>query len=134
MRNPETQAPINEDTIYRIYSMTKPITGVAMMMLYEEGKFSLDDPVSKYVPEFENLKVLGPKDDAGKYPIVALERQPTMRELMSHTAGLRMVLAVMIRRIQPFASNASLAPGYADIYRQGGECAIAVSAGNGMVL
>ena len=87
IRNPETGAPISKDTIYRIYSMTKPVTGVALMMLYEEGKFSLDDPVSKFVPEFEGLQVLGPKDASGEYSLVPLNRQPTMRELMSHSAG-----------------------------------------------
>ena len=87
LRGLESQTPIEEDTIYRIYSMTKPVTGVAMMMLYEEGKFDLDDPVSMYVPEFENLKVLGGVDEDGGAILVDLERQPTMRELMSHTSG-----------------------------------------------
>jgi CubicO group peptidase (beta-lactamase class C family) len=80
-------APITEDTIYRIYSMTKPITGVALMSLYEDGKFQLDDPVSQYIPEFDNLKVVESYEPDGSYVLVPLERQPTMRELMSHTAG-----------------------------------------------
>lgn len=88
VRGLESQAPIEGDTIYRIYSMSKPITGVAMMMLYEDGKFDLDDPVSKYVPEFENLKVLGGVNEDGSAILVDLERQPTMRQLMSHTSGL----------------------------------------------
>lgn len=87
VRGLESQAPIEGDTIYRIYSMSKPITGVAMMMLYEDGKFDLDDPVSKYVPEFENLKVLGGVNEDGSAVLVDLERQPTMRQLMSHTSG-----------------------------------------------
>ncbi|MEM9570901.1 MAG: serine hydrolase domain-containing protein [Pseudomonadota bacterium] len=87
LRGLEAQAPIEDDTIYRIYSMTKPITGVAMMMLYEEGLFELDDPVTKFVPEFENLKVLGGVNDDGSAILVDLERPPTMRELMSHTSG-----------------------------------------------
>ena len=78
---------IEQDTIYRIYSMTKPITGVAMMMLYEQGKFSLDDPVTKFIPEFENLEVVKSFEKDGSFEIEPLERQPTMRELMSHTAG-----------------------------------------------
>jgi CubicO group peptidase (beta-lactamase class C family) len=49
--------PIQRDSIFRIYSMTKPVTGVAMMMLYEEGKWRLDDPVSRYIPEFAKLQV-----------------------------------------------------------------------------
>ena len=87
LRGLEAQAPIEDDTIYRIYSMTKPVTGVAMMMLYEEGKFELDDPVTKYVPEFENLKVLAGVNEDGSPIIADLERPPTMSELMSHTSG-----------------------------------------------
>ncbi len=87
LRGLEAQAPIEDDTIYRIYSMTKPITGVAMMMLYEEGKFELDDPVTKYVPEFENLKVLAGVNEDGSAILADLERPPTMSELMSHTSG-----------------------------------------------
>ncbi|MEO1661607.1 MAG: serine hydrolase domain-containing protein [Pseudomonadota bacterium] len=83
----EAQKPIGDDTIYRIYSMTKPITGVAMMMLWEEGKFELDDPVTKYIPEFENLKVLGGVNEDGSAILVDMERAPTMREVMSHTSG-----------------------------------------------
>ena len=87
LRGLESQTPIEDDTIYRIYSMTKPITGVAMMMLYEEGKFDLDDPVSKFVPEFEDLKVLAGVAEDGSAILGDLERQPTLRELMSHTSG-----------------------------------------------
>ena len=84
----ENGVPMEEDTIFRIFSMTKPITGVAMMMLYEEGKFSLDDPVGKYIPEFADLVVA--KDDAPNgIPMAELAQHPmTMRELMSHTGGL----------------------------------------------
>ena len=87
LRGLEAQAPIADDTIYRIYSMTKPVTGVAMMMLYEEGLFDLDDPVTKYVPEFEGLRVLDGVSEDGTPNLVDLERSPTMRELMSHTSG-----------------------------------------------
>nr|WHW29373.1 putative beta-lactamase [uncultured bacterium] len=86
IRRASDKAPISEDTIYRIYSMSKPITGVALMTLYEDGKFSLDDPVSKYVPEFKNLQVVK-RYDGDKVVLEPLDRQPTMRELMSHTAG-----------------------------------------------
>lgn len=84
----ENQVPISQDTIFRIFSMTKPITGVAMMMLYEEGKFTLDDPVEKFIPEFSNLVVA--KDDAPNGIPMAEEpsHKVTMRELMSHTGGL----------------------------------------------
>jgi CubicO group peptidase (beta-lactamase class C family) len=75
------KTPMTKDVIFRIASMTKPIAGVAMMMLWEEGKWTLDDPVHKHIPEFANLKV---KTATGVVP----QRHPmTMRELMSHTAG-----------------------------------------------
>jgi CubicO group peptidase (beta-lactamase class C family) len=83
-----TGAPMQRDTIFRIYSMTKPITGVAMMILFEEGKWRLDDPVTRYIPEFKNLKVMVKADKDGKITEVEdLKRPPTMREIMSHTAG-----------------------------------------------
>ena len=56
-RDLESAAPLQKDAIFRIYSMTKPITGVAMMMLFEEGKWQLNDPVAKHIPEWANLKV-----------------------------------------------------------------------------
>lgn len=87
LRDVETASPVTDDTIYRIYSMTKPITGVALMQLYEEGKFELDDPVTDYIPEFQNLKVLDRMNEDGSPKLVDMERSPTMRELMSHTAG-----------------------------------------------
>ncbi len=84
----ETGQPMSKDTIFRIYSMTKPITGVAMMILFEEGKWRLDDPVTRYVPEFKNLKVMVKADKDGKITEVEdMKRPPTMREIMSHTAG-----------------------------------------------
>jgi len=84
--------PMTKDTIFRIYSMTKPITGVAMMMLYEEGKWRLDDPVSRYIPEFAKLRVQTRGDD-GAPKIEDARRSMTMRELMTHTAGLGYVLS-----------------------------------------
>lgn len=79
--------PMTRDTIFRIFSMTKPVTGVAMMILFEEGKWRLDDPVTKYVPEFANLQVVTGVDKDGKATLEPMKRPPTMRELMSHTAG-----------------------------------------------
>jgi len=82
----ETGTPMKIDTIARIYSMTKPITGVAMMMLYEEGKWKPGDPIAKHIPEFANLKVYaGDKD--GQPILEAPVHPPTMGELMSHSAG-----------------------------------------------
>lgn len=80
-------APMRDDTIFRIYSMTKPVTGVAMMMLFEEGKFQLHDPITKWLPELKNLKVATGFDPAGKPILEDMKKPPTMRQLMSHTAG-----------------------------------------------
>jgi CubicO group peptidase (beta-lactamase class C family) len=67
--------------------MTKPVTGVAMMLLFEEGKWRLDDPVTRYVPEFKDLKVMAGTDAEGRMTLEGMKRPPTMREIMSHTAG-----------------------------------------------
>lgn len=80
-------APLTQDTLYRMYSQTKPVTGVAMMILYEEGRWKLDDPVTKYVPEFAGLKVYKGVDANGQPILEPIARSATMRELMSHTAG-----------------------------------------------
>ena len=80
-------AAMTKDTIFRIYSMTKPITGVAMMILYEEGKWHPTDPISKYIPEFAHLKVFKGVDESGKMIVEDPVHAPTMRELMTHTAG-----------------------------------------------
>jgi CubicO group peptidase (beta-lactamase class C family) len=80
-------APMTRDTIFRIFSMTKPVTGVAMMILYEEGKWHPSDPVSQYIPEFAHLKVFKGMDQSGKMILEDPVHPPTMRELMNHTAG-----------------------------------------------
>ena len=80
-------APMTKDTIFRIFSMTKPVTGVAMMILYEEGKWQPSDPISKYIPEFAQLKVFKGVDQGGKILVEDPVHPPTMRELMTHTAG-----------------------------------------------
>ena len=76
-----TKKPVTKDTIFRLASMTKPIVGVAMMMLWEQGEWTLDDPVAKHIPEFAGLKVATPNGE------VPQARPMTMRQLMSHTAG-----------------------------------------------
>ena len=83
----QSNAPMKTDSIARIYSMTKPITGVAMMLLYEEGKWRLNDPIARYSPEFKDLKVLVGVGADGKPILEAPKHPPTMGELMSHTAG-----------------------------------------------
>jgi CubicO group peptidase (beta-lactamase class C family) len=87
----ETWGEVKPDTIVRMFSMTKAVTGVAAMMLYEEGKFSLTDPVSKYLPEFAKMTVAHEGTDAaGKrvYYTVPADRQITVRDLFRHTSGL----------------------------------------------
>ena len=79
--------PLAMDDLFRIYSMTKPITGVALMQLYEQGKFHLSDPITTYIPEFENLMVLDGTNEDGSPKLVEMKGSPTMRDLMSHTAG-----------------------------------------------
>ncbi len=80
-------ALMTRDTIFRDYSMTKPVTGLAMMTLYEQGKWQPSDPVSKFIPEFAHLKVFNGFDIAGKMILVDPDHAPTMVDLMTHTAG-----------------------------------------------
>ncbi len=87
MRDVERAKPMTPDTIFRMYSMTKPVTGAAVMTLVDAGKISLDDPLSKYIPEFKDMKVLVEKSD-GSTELVAAERQITLKHLMLHTSGL----------------------------------------------
>jgi CubicO group peptidase (beta-lactamase class C family) len=84
----ESNKPMQRDTIVRIYSMTKPVTGAALMVLFDEGKFQLDDPIEKHAPEFANLRVYAGTDTNGKPKLEALRRPVTIRDLMRHTAGL----------------------------------------------
>jgi CubicO group peptidase (beta-lactamase class C family) len=86
MQDLETRTPMRTDTIARIYSMTKPVAGVAMMMLYEEGKWRPSDPIATHIPEFRNLKVYAGEKD-GTPVLEDPAHPPTMGELMSHTAG-----------------------------------------------
>lgn len=83
----ETGIPMREDTIFRIYSMTKPITSVAVLMLLEEGRLRLADPIAAYIPAFKDAKVLDTSIDSGVRQ-VAPARPPTIRDLLTHTAGL----------------------------------------------
>ena len=83
----DDHSAIEFDTIFRIYSMTKPITSVAIMMLYEEGHFQLSDPVSKFIPDFSNMKVI--TDLAGgSYETVPAKGEMTIHDLLRHTSGL----------------------------------------------
>jgi len=79
--------PMRRDTIAQIFSMTKPVTGVALMQLWEAGKFRLDDPLAKYLPEFAQMRVYAGKDDTGAPRYVPADRPITVRDIMRHTAG-----------------------------------------------
>jgi CubicO group peptidase (beta-lactamase class C family) len=92
-RDLDSPDPMPRDALFRVRSETKPVTGVAMMMLYEQGLWDLEDPVTKYVPEFANLKVIAGADADGKPILEPISRSPTMRELMTHTAGFAYGLA-----------------------------------------
>ena len=87
LRDVEAALPIEEDTIFRIYSMTKPITSVAVMMLYERGLLHLDDPASEFIPGLKQLEVFE-SGDAESYRTVPAEREMTIRDLLTHTSGL----------------------------------------------
>jgi CubicO group peptidase (beta-lactamase class C family) len=82
--------PMKKDTIFRVVSMTKPVTSVAIMKLYEEGKLLLSDPVSKYIPEFQNPQVMVPQPEGSEspYKLVPAKREVTVRDLLSHSSGI----------------------------------------------
>ena len=104
------------DSIFRIFSMTKPVIGVAMMMLHEEGKWQLNDSVSKYIPAFRDLEIYTGQDADGNMQIERIDagKRITMRDLMKHTAGLGYVLNArhpvnrMVIDNQVLDTNASL--------------------------
>src|SRR5438876_4954207 len=96
----ESRTPMRPDSIFRIASMTKPITSVAVMMLMEEGKYLLTDPVSKFIPEFKNPKVLvvnhsGASRSASK--LVPADREITIQDLLTQSAGLPAASSVPLR-------------------------------------
>ncbi len=87
--DPDTRAPLDKKGIFRIASQTKALTVTAVMMLWEEGKFSLDDPVSKFIPSFSNQKVLASfKPEDTTFSVVPARRPVTIRDLLTHTSGL----------------------------------------------
>ena len=87
-QNVEDEIPMQEDTIFRIFSMTKPITGTALMVLHDEGKFELNDTVAKYLPELGGMEVFVSQNDDGSWVTEPANHPMTIRELMSHTGGL----------------------------------------------
>ncbi len=83
----ERGKPVQDDTIWRLYSMTKPITGVALMTLYERGHFQLDDAVDRWLPEWKQMTVRETGPD-GEERVVPAERAPTIRHVLTHTSGI----------------------------------------------
>ncbi|MGH9089557.1 MAG: serine hydrolase domain-containing protein [Acidimicrobiales bacterium] len=82
----ERQVPVRVDTLWRAYPMTKPVTGVALMTLYERGAFQLDDPVARFVPSWGGIQVA--EGDPAHPTLVAPRRQPTVKDLLTHTPRL----------------------------------------------
>ncbi|MGI4941207.1 MAG: serine hydrolase domain-containing protein [Janthinobacterium lividum] len=87
-RDPQAPTSAARDDIYRIYSMSKPITVAAALMLVERGRIALDEPVSKYLPQFTSMQVGVPDDSGGGMHLVPAERPMTIQDLMRHSAGL----------------------------------------------
>ena len=87
MMDIQANKPMHPDTIFRIYSMTKPITSVAMMMLYEQGDFQLKDPVSRFIPGFKDVQVFVNATESG-LELAEPERAVTIQDLLTHTSGL----------------------------------------------
>ena len=102
MMDVEAGKPMTPDAIFRIASMTKPITSVAVMMLYEEGHFRLNEPVSKFIPAFKEMTVMPPESDKDSTKPVPATRQITIWNLLTHTSGLT------------YHWNERLGPQYAD--------------------
>jgi CubicO group peptidase (beta-lactamase class C family) len=92
----EIRAPMSERTLFRIYSMTKPVTAVAVMMLHEEGRFRLEDPVAKYLPEFNRLTIAASEGQPERRP----ERTMTIADLLLHTSGLSHRTSELYRKLQ----------------------------------
>ena len=104
----EKQIPLQKDSLFRIYSMSKPVTGVALMILLEEGKVRLNDPVSLYIPEFANTEVMVVNED-GTTSREKLKRQITIRDLATHTSGIAYSFTA-IPQLQKIYSEERLSP------------------------
>jgi CubicO group peptidase (beta-lactamase class C family) len=109
----QTRTPMNERSLFRIYSMTRPITAVAVMMLHEEGRFNLDDPVAKFIPEFNKVVVAG---EQGAPPRPAV-RAITVRDLLLHISGLHARTSEIYRREQVRTRTMSMAQFIANLVR-----------------
>ena len=89
IKNPETNENYNVDDIFRIASMTKAITSIGVLKLWEEGKIGLDDPIDKYIPEFENIEILENfNSEDTSYTSKISTKKITIRQLLTHTSGI----------------------------------------------
>src|SRR5687768_12619157 len=109
----QTRAPMTTRSLFRIYSMTRPITAVAVMMLHEEGRFNLDDAVAKFIPEFNNVMVAGVQGAAPRRPAKPI----TVRDLLLHTSGLNARTSEIYRREQVRARTMTMAQIIANVVR-----------------
>lgn len=100
MQDVEAKLPMSEKTICRIASMSKPITSVAVMILVDDGKLKVSDPLWKYAPEFKDMKVLVPSKDGKSYEFAKAEREITIHDLLTHSSGITYGLLN-----KPFVSN-----------------------------
>lgn len=86
-RNVATKARAEIDDLYRVFSMTKPVTAAAMLLLWDEGRWTLDDPIARHLPEFADMRVCAGRDGSGAMTTEPVEREPTLRDLFTHSAG-----------------------------------------------
>ena len=113
VQNLQTRAPMTEASLFLIYSMTRPVTAVAVMMLHDEGRFKLDDPVARFIPEFKNVVVAG-EQGAPPRPVA---NAITVRDLLLHTSGLNARTSEIYRREQVRTRTMTLAQFIANLVR-----------------
>jgi CubicO group peptidase (beta-lactamase class C family) len=109
----QTRTPMSARSLFRIYSMTKPVTAVAVMMLHEEGRFHLEDPVSKYLPEFSKLRVMTSAEGETRAPAAEV----TVRDLLLHTSGLSHRTSELYRRLEVRSRSITMGQFIANITR-----------------
>ena len=109
----QTRVPMTERSLFRIYSMTRPVTAVAVMMLHDEGRFKLDDPVARFIPEFRNVIVSDEQGAAPRPAVTAI----TVRDLLLHTSGLNARTSEIYRREQVRTRTMTMAQFIANLVR-----------------
>ena len=109
----QTRVPMSERSLFRIYSMTRPVTAVAVMMLHDEGRFKLDDAVARFIPEFNNVVVSDEQGAPPRHPVRAI----TVRDLLLHTSGLNARTSEIYRREQVRTRTMPMAQFIANLVR-----------------